>query len=276
VICIRIGEPRSRKYPFELDLLHDPQILYHGTWSTYSAKIEESGFVPMEVPFDKDTISRILRACEKVCLDSMLASFHQVYFASNFVGALEYATDRGGEIVRLTLKDAALFERECGTPTACAARAELLQQHIQSQQDLYLKQDAEMKQDLEGKIALVPDFYSAEDINSLKAEHESQRRGRGSLDPARQAIKNLQDQQVMASLQSVVAEAQGILSRLGDEGYPVVYAVRVEAKWFGSHWARHEELWRAGERGGELFCSEVIKPDRIVAKAEYFNGAVKT
>jgi len=38
----------------------------------------------------------------------------------------------------------------------------------------YLKQDAEMKQDLEGKIALVPDFYSAEDINSLKAEHESQ------------------------------------------------------------------------------------------------------
>jgi len=23
-------------------------------------------------------------------------------------------------------------------------------------------------------------------------------------------------------------------------------------------------------------CSEVIKPDRIVAKAEYFNGAVKT
>jgi hypothetical protein len=276
VICIRIGGPRSRKYPFELDLFHDHQVLYHGSWSSYSAKIEASGLVPMEVPFDKDAIHRILGACENVGLGSMPASFHQVYFASSFVGALEYATDRGGEIVRLTLKDAALFEHECGTPTACAARAELLQQQINSQQDLYLKQDVEMKQDIEGKIALLPEFYSAEDINSLKAEHEWIRRQRGTLDPARQAIKNLQDQQVMARLQSVVAEAQEALSRLGDAGYPVVYAVRVEAEWFGNHWARHEALCRSGERSGELFCSEVITPDRIVAKAEYFNGAAKT
>jgi hypothetical protein len=43
MISVAIDDPKSNLYPFSKQLWDDPQVVYHGTWSAYSARIEADG-----------------------------------------------------------------------------------------------------------------------------------------------------------------------------------------------------------------------------------------
>ena len=64
------------------------------------------------------------------------------------------------------------------------------------------------------------------------------------------------------------------MDRRGD-GFPVVYAIRAEADWFGDTWERYLCYWRQMETsGGELRCfGDPIGPERLIAGADFPNGS---
>jgi hypothetical protein len=119
-----IIEPSDRSFPFSRTLFEDRHIVYHGTWSAYAQTIESKGFGGFALPFDHKDVETIMHAWEQVGFPDTYAK--TVFFASrpggprmelsltgNFWHARAYATDGGGEVVRMVVKDAKDFEALC-------------------------------------------------------------------------------------------------------------------------------------------------------------------
>lgn len=109
-----ITEPTDRSYPFNRELFDDPRVLYHGTWSSYSEKIESAGFGGFDLPFDYSAITTILHAREQIgCRDGRTVHRDKLSMTGNFWFARCYSTNCGGEDVSIALRHARDFEAFC-------------------------------------------------------------------------------------------------------------------------------------------------------------------
>jgi len=135
---IAINDAADRSYPFGRLMFEDRRVLYHGTWSTSSATVERDGFVGYCVPFDWQDIAVVYKAnlalgrtSPLIISDSVRKTLvtvsttslvdRDLYLSANFWRARAYATDRGGEILRMTLELAGHVERICTSSEARAA-----------------------------------------------------------------------------------------------------------------------------------------------------------
>ncbi len=214
-------------------------MLYHGSWSKWSAAIEAQGFSEESFPFDWRDVSEVFEAHRTVgreppFLKAFLGEHYprerphrSLFFSANFYRARAYATDGGGEIIRLTIEEAENFERLC---TDSVVRSGLIE-HWQR------------------GLALNP-----------------------SHAPTKSAVSTLTNDDMMERLLFRVREAKSRLAKLTDGGYPVVFAVRVDPDWFGRRSADHLMFWELGDRH-DLDCSpRSIAVDRIWGVARYPKG----
>jgi hypothetical protein len=235
---VTISDRTDYLFPFSQMLWEDRHVVYHGSWSTYSPRIEAAGFGHTELPFNHEHVNTIARAWAAV---GTLDSYAQLFFRNspgrprpelsmtgNFWNARAYATDGGGEVVRMMLQDARAFESLCTTDERLA-----LKRHW-------------------------------EDGLKRSPGHQS----------TISAVRLLGDLSRMHALCEQVRAAREGIEAVTKDGFPVVYAIRIEPEWFGEEWERYICRWEEGDRGPiELVCRrELISPDRILAKAVYPNG----
>jgi hypothetical protein len=128
---ITITDPDDRTFPLSKALFEDRQILYHGSWSTYCSRIELEGFIHGDLPFDWRHVATVFRANQAIGGSALRVFLGEEYpkkqppcdlsLTANFWSARAYATDGGGEVVRMTIREAQQFERICTTPPERAA-----------------------------------------------------------------------------------------------------------------------------------------------------------
>ena len=238
---ITITNPTDQSFPFSRQLFEDPHVVYHGTWSVYTNRIESEGFGGVALPFDHNEIEVVMHAWEQV---GILGSYAKdVFFGNkpgqprpelsmtaNFWHARAYATDGGGEVVRIMLQEAKDFESLCSND--------------------------------EKRLA-------------LKARWEGGLRQTPGDRPTMRAVEVLSDKQTLNAICAGVTTARRAIEEVVKDGFPVVYALRVEPQWFGKTWERYMVNWEEGHRAAvELRClRDFISPDRIIAKAVYPNGS---
>jgi hypothetical protein len=236
---ILIDDPEDRRYPFKRALFEDPYVLYHGTWSTWAARIDHDGLMKGFVPFDWVDIATIFEANQAVGRGSFLRMFlgeaypHQpptrdLFFSANFWTARAYATSGGGEAIRKGIEEAQELETVCNEPGA--------------------------------RTALIAHWKAG-----LRQQPGHQ------LTEA--ALQVLQDDVRLAALCDRVRDARIRLAAPLSGGHPVVYAVSVAEGWFGKVWEQHVSGWREGRR--EVNMRSVvprIAPDRLLGKVGYPNG----
>src|ERR1043165_135854 len=236
---VTIDNPNDRSFPFSREVFEDRHILYHGTWSTWSQRIETEGFIPGSVPFDWQHVATVFRANKLVGRGSYLKLFLgenypvksptcNLYLSATFGSARAYATDKGGEVVRKTIEEAEEFEDICANPQR---------------------------------------------LSQLKTHFEKALREHGPHPPTQAAIEIIGNEEAINQLRTEVRAAKEALTNLTATGYPVVYAIHVEPEWLGEFWTRHISSWEDGEREVNLRCSGgPIPPDKLVTKASYPNG----
>jgi hypothetical protein len=243
VKTIVVADPEDRSFPFSRETFEEREILYHGTWSTYSSEIERLGLSPADVPFSRRSLQTILAANKAIARGSFLAGFlgererndvisRHLYFSTSFWFARGYSTDRGGEIVRKGIEDAIGFERICTLPEEREAFA----------------------RDLDGGLRVQPQYTAI-----------------------RSAIELLKSQHALQQLHADVTTAREELQALTDGGRPVVYAIRVDPVWFGDSWEDYLQRWMAGRGAIDLRCGQAkIPPERLVGRVVYPNGTDRT
>lgn len=234
-----ITNPADRGFPFGREIFEDRSILYHGTWNTWTSKIESIGFVSGDLPFDWQHVATVFRANNAIGRGSFLCVFLGkdypnelpnlgLYLSANFWFARAYATDRGGEVIRTTIEEAEKFEQICATPGL---------------------------------------------LNELRTRFKSALHECGPHAQTQAALTVIENEHVLKQLRVEVKKAKEALSNLTNGGHPIVYALRVEPEWLGEYWQRHISAWEEGTREVNLRCSGgPIPPHRLVAKAVYPNG----
>jgi hypothetical protein len=232
-----VEENFDNSFPFSREIFEDRTIVFHGSWSTSSPRIETEGLLTGNLALDLKPIVAITTALKAIGCGSFFSAFgegnyaqpfsaREVFFTPSFWGARAYATDAGGEVVRTAIKDASDFE------------------HISSAPE------------------------------GLMNRYKEALKGSPNHAPTQAALACLGDKDRMTALLTSVRAAKDQLIGLASRGYPVVYAVRVEPEWFGDSWERYLYRWqKMGKAGGELKCRGVpIPPERLVARADYPNG----
>lgn len=236
----RIADQLDNKYPFSRALFEDATILYHGTWSLYSERIEREGFVHLELPFAVHHLKTISNAGVSLGIGSYgedLFFSHaggggkdgiHLSMAESFWGAREYSTDGGGEVVRMMLKEARQIENYRVNDEARVS--------LKSRWDEGLKKSP---------------------------NHEPTKRAVALLDGGAEFDRLCHE--IRQAREAIEAETLG--------GFPVVYAIRVQPDWFPDQWERHLHHVHEDSRTDELRClRSLITAERIVGKAEYPNG----
>jgi hypothetical protein len=236
---ITIIDHKDRRFPFERKIFEDPYVLYHGSWSSWSSRIEADGFVHGRLPFDWRHVATVFRANQAIGRGSYLRMFlgkdypnelpaRDLFLSANFWCARAYATDSGGEVIRNTVEEAEQFELECSTP--------------------------------QRRIALENHWKHG---LRLQPEHLA----------TRAAVDLLEDDKALNQLLSEVKAAKEALIALTAGGHAIVYAIRVEPTWVAKDWNAYVSKWTKGIREVDLRClANIIHSDRLLAKVTYPNG----
>ena len=213
--CITVADPNDRSFPLSRELFEDRQILYHGSWSTYSSRIESEGFIHGALPFDWRHVATVFRAMQAIGGSALHVFLGEEYprrpppcdlsLIANFWSARAYATDEGGEVVRMTIREAQQFERICASPQERAA----------------------LKAHWENGLREYPNHAATKAVATL-----------------------LGDDEALQRLSSEVKAPRDALVSLTAGGCPMVYAIRVEPSWFGNQWTRHLHI---GNGAGETW-----------------------
>jgi hypothetical protein len=244
MVVVRVADRTDDKYPLTRAIFDDPCVLYHGTWSTYSNRIDRDGFIHAELPFSVDSLKTISNARDALDLGSY---GRQLFFSQNggggnggvnlsmaddFWAARQYSTDGGGEVVRIMLREARELENLCASE--------------------------------EARRRLVTELEEA----LKKVDHH---------EPTRRVIELLKDEFALEELCNDVRLARRAIEAEISGGFPVVYAIRVVPEWFGKRWERHLYLLGDGTRSEELRCARsLIGAKQLVGKAEYPHGTSST
>jgi hypothetical protein len=72
---ILIEDPDDRRYPFTRIQFEDPHVLYHGTWSTWTARTDRDGLLKGVEPFDWVDIATVFEANQAIGRGSFLRVF---------------------------------------------------------------------------------------------------------------------------------------------------------------------------------------------------------
>ncbi len=118
---LRVNDPTDKSYPFDRLLYEDSLVLYHGTWSSWTDLIEANGLVRGRLPFALQDIALIAHHRDLIGLGSRCKGLspgtqveagaqRDIYLSAGFWHARAYATDPGGETVRLAIEEAMEFE----------------------------------------------------------------------------------------------------------------------------------------------------------------------
>lgn len=237
--CFTIDDPNDRTFPFGKNTFEDPHILFHGTWSTWSSRIEAGGFVRGDLPFDWQHVGTVFRANQAIGRGSFLGLFlgddyprrlppRDLFLSANFWCARAYATDAGGEVIRNTIEEADQFERVCSIPQERAALKGFWEQGLREQ-----------------------------------PQHPA----------TRAALELLKNDEALNHIRADVKVAKNALLTLTAGGHPIVYGVRVEPKWLARDWEEYLLDWEAGDREVDIRSrADLITADRLIAKASYPNG----
>ena len=124
---VTIIDPEDRSLSVQQDFFDNPQILYHGSWSTYAKAIEAKGFVHGALPFDWKDVATVFEAHRAIGRGSYLPVFlgenypreeppRDLSITGNFWFARAYATDGGGEVVRKTIEEAGIVRGNMHDP----------------------------------------------------------------------------------------------------------------------------------------------------------------
>jgi hypothetical protein len=239
MLTATINDPNDQCFPFGRELWNNPQVVYHGTWSVYSKRIETEGFGHSELPFDHEHIAAIMRSRELIGIGSYAGPVffrdrppqarRELSMTGNFWFARAYATDGGGEVVRIVLREAREFEALCSED--------------------------------EKRLA-------------LKASWEQGLKESPGHTPTLKAVQVLNDKNALEAICRTVGDARQAIENVVRDGFPVVYAISAEPNWFGESWDAYLAYWQEGQRAVvELQCArDLVSHDRIIAKAMYPNG----
>src|SRR5262249_54486245 len=106
-------------YPFSRALYDDPNIVYHGTSSTFAVRIEAEGLIAGVPRFPIEALRELMHTCDAIGFRSWCYTTIKglsagtrlsqpddrcVYLSANFWYARDYATNRGGETVHNALR----------------------------------------------------------------------------------------------------------------------------------------------------------------------------
>ena len=89
---IKINNPNDIVFPLEQKIFENPKILYHGTWSSFSKKIESVGWIINDLPYDMEDIRFVCYVSE------ILGTTQETYY-----GTLKYYTQglgRGSDYLK--------------------------------------------------------------------------------------------------------------------------------------------------------------------------------
>ena len=234
-----ITEPIDNSFPFSRELFENPGVVYHGTWSAYAPRIESAGFSGFDLPFDHKDIETIMLARELFGIGSYAGPVffrdtqpkprEELSLTGSFWHARACATDGGGEVVRIMVKEASDFETLCGDDAKRLA---------------------------------------------LKRHWEEGLKGSPRHAPTLKAVELLGDRDALRAICRNVTQAREAIASTVRGGFPVVYAISIDSKWFGEQWEAYLAHWEEGNHAAvELRCSrELVTPDRITAKVMYPNG----
>jgi len=233
-----VERPADNAYPFSRELFEERSVIYHGTWSTCCPRIESEGLLSGADSLDVWALRDINDAHADLGNEAFFAGFD--YFNP------------------FTRREVFF------TPSFWGARAyatdgggEVVRKTIEDA-DRFLR------------ICDNPDTR-----RELIESRKTALREYGSPHARTEAsIVALEDETKLQCLRPIVEKARlALVARRGD-GFPVVYAIRADADWFGDTWERHLYHWREMETsGGELKCFGFpIGPERLIARADFPNG----
>lgn len=226
-----INDPHNRENPV-IDILGD-SLIYHGTSSVFSQRIEEQGF---SFSGFKATcgveIGSIVAACERLCFkpDGFAAAsgFSQkncVYFSVHFHSARAYAWNTGGERIDGAIRAANAF------------------------------------------VAFANNRHH---IARLAAHWEAVLNQHGPHPPTEQVLSNLRNSELVRRLAEEVEISRSVLRKALTKGKPVVYAVSADEAWLRELGANAIGDWNKEPFGGIKLTD--VPANRIVARIEYPNG----
>jgi hypothetical protein len=235
-----ITENTDYSFPFSRELFEEPKIVYHGTWSIYSERIESAGFGGFALPFDHKDFETIANAWRQV---GIRGSYVRDVFSARTPGrprtelsmtggfwdARAYATDGGGEVVRMMLEEARDFEALCSEDAKRLA--------------LKLRWEEGLRKCPDHALTL-------------------------------RAVEVLADEDGLQATGRRVTQAREAIEGVVRGGYPIVYAISVEPQWFVKTWEAYLWHWENESHGAvELRCfRDLVTRDRIRAKAMFPNG----
>ncbi|MDQ3666512.1 MAG: hypothetical protein M3410_08020 [Acidobacteriota bacterium] len=226
-----ISDPNDRENPL-IDISGD-SLIYHGTSSVFSQRIEEQGFSfgGFKATCGAEIIS-IVAACEKLYFkpDGFAAAsgFSQkncVYFSVHFHSARAYALNTGGERMDGAIRAASAF------------------------------------------VA----FANNRDHIARQAAHwEAVLNQHGPHAPTERALFNLRNSELVRRLAEEVEISRSVLRNALTNGKPVVYAVSADEAWIRELSTNAIGDWNKEPFGGIKLTD--VPANRIVARIDYPNG----
>lgn len=226
-----INDPQNRENPL-IDIFGIP-LIYHGTSSAFSARIEEQGF-----SFDRfkttygAEIRSITTACETLYFKpdgfaaaSGFSDKNDVYFSVHFPSARAYALNAGGERMDGAIR---------------AANAFL-------------------------------EFVDSRDRIARQAAHwEAVLNQHGSHAPTEEVLSKLRNSHFVRKLAEEVGMSRSVLRSALTDGKPVVYAVSADEAWLRELTTNAIGNWNNEPFGGIKLTE--LPANRIVARIDYPNG----
>jgi hypothetical protein len=192
-------------YPFDRDLYEDEHVIYHGTWSTHCPQIEQSGMGKACIAYRQADIDALCQICLRFgnTGDPMRGGF-------SVLDACAYGISPGNRPIYLT------GNYWCARGYAKNRGGETIHHALEAIADMErCFAQGKRRQELQTRLR----------ANARTATAEE-----GEL--IREQIANLQDRLLLEKSRQHLEEISARLKPLARGGFPVVYAVKGNPRWF--------------------------------------------
>lgn len=254
---ISIEEEDDIIYPLTCELFENPEILYHGTSSCYTAGIEQNGWHINDQPYDIIDIKNICEFFEELdyrgggysklrpytlgMSDSRLNK-KEASFTSNYWMARGFASIIGGETIRALFESISAFKQ-------LNFSDEMFENHIK-----HLKKEFERYKHL---------------INNIKRDDANYLTIRDNYDWFKTAIKKMRDKEFMETALEKMNSLEAKYHPFVDKVYGIVYVLKIKPEWF-KNW--NDNYLK--EAKTDFFTKEDIGPNHIIARIDFPNGII--
>lgn len=274
---IEISKPSDIIYPLNREIFEDINVVYHGTSSNYSEKIEELGWKLNNPIYDMQDIKFVREKFDSLCYENSqgyvalrswtLGDINQNLkrkrpsFASDYWTARNYSRNNGGETLSFLFIAFNEFNNFIN-------EKELVDKHWNK-----IKRELEKIKDLELKYYQNPNLKSQR--NKDFEDYIRDNKKRYSL-----ALKNIVNKDYLKEICDAFRVIKRKYIRYVKSHHGVVYAIRIEPDWF-ENWiepyrSTHEIdgiQYSRMHKSVDLFAIKPIPPENIIAKIIFPNGA---